>query len=382
MPKDKPKFDYNQHTLTHIGGRKITHSTITSDTPQIIANRKRDTGEIIVTTDKYVEYGMHHIYIGGEHIAGGYGFPTLEIRDDLCYIRETYNDVYKYFDDAYTYQTQWNKDMRKDFDDACTYFNDQIKKNSYKNVCINQDKNRISIDGISYTLTAFEGTISVLPDAVPYAAWDYETYYVAYNFSYESGVDCYLPITLYNGFIQNQAAEVVPVLKPDTHLITIDDKNYYKKQVYPDVKEKDLIFYYSYLSHSDDIASEPCSIEWIYPICFGITDNLKSDFNVLYNNSSKILQNTSNIDDITFEYTIPAKKRLYILMPETVNINNVELYVTQNKSTLGTLEGGFELLEPVHETYPEAIYGFNNYNLLITEQHNLPIDIKVYIKLK
>lgn len=383
MRKDKPTFDYNQHTLTHIGGKKITHSTLTSDQPQIVATRKRDTGEIIVTTDQYIDYGMHHIYIGGEHIAGGYGFPTLDIRNDLCYIRETYNDVYEYFDNAYTYQTNWNRRTESYYNAAYNYLKNQITYNSYKNVKIDENKNKIAFGDISYTVVANEGTISILPDAVPYASFDYDTYFVAYYFDYNSYIDCYLPITYYKGYINNQAGEIIPEIIPNPSIQTIYGKNYYHITVNPSKPIEEYIFTYTYLGHTEAIDSTPSKIAWMYPICFGISNLEDTTIRTLYNSSSKILQSVNKISDITFELTVTAGNALYILLPSAVDTSLIKTYITENIDKEGTLEGGLDLSElTVVEEFPAEIIGFNKYKLLVSEIQNLDITVKTVIKLK
>ena len=150
------------HTLEHLDGKIVRYSTITTQYPDIFVQRKRNTGELIISTDTDPYNGMHHIYVGGEHIASGYGFATVKTRNDLTYIQETYNGVfnylnngYNYLDSAYTYMSDFNKK-------SYTYVLQSLLDNSYTNVSVNDKLNSITInDDISYVLTTSNGILSL-----------------------------------------------------------------------------------------------------------------------------------------------------------------------------------------------------------------------------
>ena len=150
------------HTLEHLDGKIVRYSTITTQYPDIFVQRKRNTGELIISTDTDPYNGMHHIYVGGEHIASGYGFATVKTRNDLTYIQETYNGVfnylnngYNYLDSAYTYMSDFNKK-------SYTYVLQSLLDNSYTNVSVNDKLNSITInDDISYVLSTSNVILSL-----------------------------------------------------------------------------------------------------------------------------------------------------------------------------------------------------------------------------
>lgn len=151
-------------TLEHLDGKQVRFSTITSQYPEMFVKRKRNTGELIISTDLDTRYGMHHIYAGGEHIASGYGFATTKTRNDLTYIQETYTGIIKYFNDAYTYHTNAYNWLTGYVINSYKFTVDEITDNSYKNVMIDQSNNTFIIGETTYTLHAQKGTISFKKD--------------------------------------------------------------------------------------------------------------------------------------------------------------------------------------------------------------------------
>ena len=151
-------------TLEHLDGKQVRFSTITSQYPEMFVKRKRNTGELIISTDLDPRYGMHHIYAGGEHIASGYGFATTKTRNDLTYIQETYTGLIKYFNDAYTYHTNAYNWLTGYVINSYKFILDEITYNSYKNITVDQSNNTFIIGETTYTLHAQNGTISFKKD--------------------------------------------------------------------------------------------------------------------------------------------------------------------------------------------------------------------------
>ena len=149
-------------TLEHLDGKQVRFSTITSQYPELFVQRKRNTGELIITTDTDTKYGMHHIYAGGEHIAAGYGFASIKTRNDLTYVAETYTGTFKYFNDAYTYQTSAYNWAASYLLDSYSFSLKEINNNSYKNTKVSDTSKPINVNGVSYTLFAKMGEISIV----------------------------------------------------------------------------------------------------------------------------------------------------------------------------------------------------------------------------
>ena len=151
-------------TLEHLDGKQVRFSTITSQYPELFVKRKRNVGELIISTDLDTRYGMHHIYAGGEHIASGYGFATVKTRNDLTYIQETYNGIFKYFNDAYTYHSNAYNWLTGYVINSYQFILKEIAYNSYKNVMVDAKNNSFIINDTTYTLYAGNGTISFKKD--------------------------------------------------------------------------------------------------------------------------------------------------------------------------------------------------------------------------
>lgn len=151
-------------TLEHLDGKQVRFSTITSQYPELFVKRKRNVGELIISTDLDTRYGMHHIYAGGEHIASGYGFATVKTRNDLTYIQETYNGIFKYFNDAYTYHSNAYNWLTGYVINSYQFILKEIAYNSYKNIMVDEKDNSFIINDTTYTLYAGNGTISFKKD--------------------------------------------------------------------------------------------------------------------------------------------------------------------------------------------------------------------------
>lgn len=149
------------NNLEHLDGKSLRYSTITSQHPDIFINRKRNTGEFIITTDTNPKYGMHHIYVGGEHIAGGYGFALVSTRDDLCYVQETYNGTFKYFDDAYTYLLNAYGFTYNYAYDIAEQMHKMIISHSYTNTRVDENNNTIVLGDTTYLFTFNSGVLYV-----------------------------------------------------------------------------------------------------------------------------------------------------------------------------------------------------------------------------
>lgn len=158
-------------SLEHIDGKPVRYSTITSQHPEIFVQRKANTGELIISTDTNNYYAMHHIYVGGEHIAGGYGFHTAKVAQDLTYIQETYTGVYNnisnslnYLNNGYTYLRNHVSELNEDL-------NKKISANSFHNISVNQDNNTVRVnDSTTYVLDyrADTGILSIMEKPVEY----------------------------------------------------------------------------------------------------------------------------------------------------------------------------------------------------------------------
>lgn len=145
--------------LEHLDGKKVQHSTITAQFPGVFVNRKKNTGAIIFTSDTDPINGMHHIYAGGEHIAGGYGFPSTSVTDDLTYIQQSYNSIFDYFNKAYTYHSTGYTYISKFAYNIATYAMSAVNFHSYLNVKVDPDRNSI-LDG-SYTFSFSKGVMTI-----------------------------------------------------------------------------------------------------------------------------------------------------------------------------------------------------------------------------
>ena len=170
-------------TLEHLDGKQVRFSTLTSQYPELFVQRKRNTGDLIISTDTDPKYGMHHIYAGGEHIAAGYGFASIKTRNDLTYVQETYNSTFKYFDDAYTYLSTAYVDLRSYVYDSYEYLKSSIKENSYKNITIGYNNSDIVLDDTTYSLQVENGSVMIVKNINKYIRiTSPKNYYLQKNF--------------------------------------------------------------------------------------------------------------------------------------------------------------------------------------------------------
>lgn len=171
-------------TLEHLDGKQVRFSTITTQYPELFVKRKRNTGELIISTDTNIKYGMHHIYAGGEHIASGYGFATVKTRDDLTYIQETYNTIFNYFNDGYQYLSTGYAYVSNFAAKSYTNLYDLIQKHSYTNISVDSKYNKVN----DYTLTVTNGTIRAVLNPNGFLTFDHPTYtYLSTNFTKHFG---------------------------------------------------------------------------------------------------------------------------------------------------------------------------------------------------
>lgn len=152
-------------TLEHLDGKQVQFSTITSQYPELFVQRKRNTGELIISTDTDMKYGMHHIYAGGEHIASGYGFATVKTRDDLTYIQETYTSTFQYFNTGYTYLSNAYSYLSNFVVNGYTYLSKSIIDNSFINTSVNTNNNTVKVDDITYVFNFDNGVLNIVPSA-------------------------------------------------------------------------------------------------------------------------------------------------------------------------------------------------------------------------
>jgi len=171
-------------TLEHLDGKQVRFSTITSQYPEIFVKRKKNTGELIISTDTDPKYGMHHIYAGGEHIASGYGFATVDTRNDLTYIQETYNGIFKYFNQAYTYHNNAYSYLSSYVINSYEYLKNQIFENSYKRILVDSNNNNIKVNEYTYTLSAINGKLALYPDYTNFMQFNHDDiYYLKKSFA-------------------------------------------------------------------------------------------------------------------------------------------------------------------------------------------------------
>ena len=159
-------------TLEHLDGKQVRFSTITTQYPELFVKRKRNTGELIISTDTNIKYGMHHIYAGGEHIASGYGFATVKTRDDLTYVQETYNTIFDYFNNGYQYLSTGYTYVSNFATASYTNLYDLIQKHSYTNISVDSKYNKIN----DYTLTVTNGTIKAVIIPIEFLSFDHPSY--------------------------------------------------------------------------------------------------------------------------------------------------------------------------------------------------------------
>lgn len=171
-------------TLEHLDGKQVRFSTITSQYPELFVKRKRNTGELIISTDTDTKYGMHHIYAGGEHIAGGYGFATVKMRNDLTYIQETYNGIFDYFNQAYTYHNNAYDYLSTYVKNSYAYIKQSIYDNSYKRIIVDENNNSIQVDKYTYILSAEFGKLALYPENKKFMQFNTpEKYYLKKSFA-------------------------------------------------------------------------------------------------------------------------------------------------------------------------------------------------------
>lgn len=84
--------------LTNLEGEYIKfYVTTNSQLPQLLKN----SGSMVIYQNQ--ENNINSIYLGGELISCGYGFPNYSYIMNLSYISNTYNDIFTYFNEAYSY---------------------------------------------------------------------------------------------------------------------------------------------------------------------------------------------------------------------------------------------------------------------------------------
>lgn len=354
-----------QH-LEHLDGKPVRYSTITSQFPEVFANRKRNTGEIIVTTDTDPEYGMHHIYAGGEHIACGYGFATPETRDDLVYIQETYIGTFNYFNDAYTYFNKAYEWTRSYMFDAYAYCLDSIEYNSYFNTTIDKENNEIPFDDYSYILEFDNkiGQISLSYNVYPKVEISVdkktdeillnslkEDYDNRSNIKFTVNVKCTQNVKRYEELNKDSITYIYLNDKKQQHITintnTENNETFMTFDIYI-AKNVDSNLYIKYVVKGNDgqeinKTSNVLNFVWVYPIytiCVNDISNITKD--KINNNECRRLVNYKNLNSLYNNITIKdnylnnTPNRIYMLLSKTLS---PKFYISFDNSKRGDLEG-------------------------------------------
>lgn len=382
-------------TLEHLDGKQVRFSTITTQYPELFVKRKRNTGELIISTDTNIKYGMHHIYAGGEHIASGYGFATVKTRDDLTYVQETYNTIFNYFNDGYQYLSTGYTYVSNFATASYTNLYDLIQKHSYTNISVDSKYNKIN----DYTLTVTNGTIKAVLNPNEFLTFDHPTYtYLSTNFtkhlgnnandSYSNKYTCnektgtyyanfplkinireHIPENTYFGFSINNCVDAVnttdniirgvtytinevidnnrkpTTLKESYYIVdipiirnnktTILGLNTYIIDI--DKKENSISSSYIYIDYLDEILIGCCDTLLNTDMLLNNTDNYINGYFISYN------QSKNNIDDnFSISITKTCNAYTYILLPHIQDNDNIpQFYVNSDISERGHNEGGF-----------------------------------------
>lgn len=407
-------------TLEHLDGKQVRYSTLTSQHPEIFVERKRNTGELIITTDTEPKYGMHHIYVGGEHIACGYGFATKQTRDDLCYVQETYNGIFNYFNNAYTYHTNAYNWLKSYVLDSYAYIVDSILYNSYVNTKVDEKYNKITVDNTTYILTfnngilyalynidsniIFNGDNEVLLDLnknnyIYGNANSKEMEGILYKASIKiiNGYGDYSTITSDNiqnvvltGYESNSLNNIYNnfTLSTISNLnLTEITKNTLKNDTFFDVpifKNIDTSLYIDYLKPNNIgdttiYKTDTVKYVWIKPIYFLITDSAsliteelcksKPDNTILFNYKNKktltnILVNITDTNTTNYDKNI--YKKIYICLPN--EIRNPKFYFSDDISKKGSNEGGMCQAILTDTNYTEDTLFDGNYTIYSSDK--------------
>ena len=353
--------------LEHLDGKPVRYSTITSQFPEVFANRKRNTGEIIVTTDTDPEYGMHHIYAGGEHIACGYGFATPETRDDLVYIQETYIGTFNYFNDAYTYFNKAYEWTRSYMFDAYAYCLDYTYNNSYLRTTVDKNNNEIKFsDDYSYILEFDNkiGQISLSYNVYPKAEISVdnnmdevllnslkEDYDNRSNIKFTVNIKCTQNVKRYEELNKDSITHIYLNDKEQQYITintnTENNETFMSFDIYI-TKNVDSNLYIEYVIKGNDgqeinKTSNVLNFVWVYPIytiCVNDISNINKD--VINNNDCRRLVNYKNLNNlynnitIKDNYSINTPNRIYMLLPNTLS---PKFYISFDNSKRGDLEG-------------------------------------------
>ena len=412
--------------LEHLDGKAVRYSTITSQFPNVFVQRKKNTGELIVTTDTDPEYGMHHIFTGGEHIAGGYGFATTNTRDDLCYVQETYRGTFKFFNDAYTYHTyayNWSKTyLLKSY----AYTLTSIYDNSYLRLTVDNTYNTVNIsESIAYTLTFEEGVLHMKYNIIPKLTivkstgenintlvlnkhsktntttnnLQYINYTVRLNFQQSAGE--YLKLStdsiksviletsdgnreIYDNNRFNSVNSITDNVKQD---LKGNSLNTFNVPIIYDKDTKLTIEYDIYNIKTDEVVTtmtNSINFVWVYPIYVVTTDdvnniNINNTENSSYNKILVDYKNNKFIDNIKVEVKpINNRTRIFALLPKEDYVKEPKFYLSSDISKRGDLEG---FMCPVSyiTNFTPSIDILKNYNYYCSSYYYMDKNIRLDI---
>lgn len=403
----------NVTNLEHIDGKKVQHSTVTSQYPEIFVKRKRNTGELIVTTDTDQQYGMHHIYLGGEHIASGYGFAMSQTRNDLCYIQETYNAVFNYFNDAYTYHSSAYTWLNNFAVNAYTYTLQSLNDNSYYNVSVDNTNNKLTTNNTTYVFTFNNGILNIQQNNESIITIDEEEIVLINNTIIKDNVKDFvmyqLDINISDGMgvydtlntehiqsinligvSENQDIYNTKVFDNSLTLESvktniINELKYTNTISIPLLNNIDTLFYIDYLDiHNNLVSTNKVMFRWITPIYIftlpgttevtnDILDNIISDNHYLYKfedkqlsaviNKSQILNNDYLIVNNNYQFYY-----IYVCLP--VQFVEPIFYLSTNIECKENNAGGMIEIENIN----------NNYKIYRSDKQYTVKDIRIDIE--
>ena len=433
-------------TLEHLDGKQVRFSTITSQYPELFIKRKRNTGELIISTDTDSRYGMHHIYAGGEHIASGYGFANIKTRNDLTYIQESYTGIYNHFQSGYNFHNNAYKFITSYVYRSYDFLNNEIIKNSFKNISVDYNNNTIETDNSIYTLSVQYGELSVTTKNQKYLTlnntgtyflrnefFDYkrsDDYPLGYldNIGEQKYVITQLSITANRAlFLTNQAYFNCYYSSRDSQIDIINNGNginvtngnalssdFWKKDTIAEItktyitnvintsSDDNVTVYFdipisfnadtsfSCYFNENKIHAGTIDFKWVKPILYCYSYNLtisNESFNEIYAYSFKPFYKNYN-DDLTvsnLQFDIPAKTYTLFLIPKE---HKPLFYLSNDLTQKETNEGGLILSDNLYETKIEKTEDLSysdsleKYNIYISDKQNIDISLRFDIDYK
>lgn len=371
--------------LHDLDGKKVLHTIVYSDNnrPNTISyyiDGKKTEGDIIITYLDYndalsKDYNSHHIFLGGEHIAGGYGFNNLNVVRNLCYINNTYNKSYSEIENAYfNLKSEVNNNFLY-FDNKTTELSEEIISNSYLNTHIDDTFNKIKVDdNKEFIISAYNGSIYTYQNINPSINFKQKSYFLSI-FSKENpdGNNLYIDIESIPGYKYNSHIPTSVYLINQTSLISLIDQNGfnvqydynpYKKSYYCVLHTTytdeycTLTYYYSVDGQNYNETTDKLQLNYVYPIYY--STNIISSREI-------IPEDTNNVEIKNIK--LYSNDKLTINYPFT-NIDNIELYISIDDEHY--YKGGFIYSGTTTITDTE-------YMIFETEQMTLPHTVSVKI---